>query len=102
MQAQESPNDLIRIPAVIARCGRSKAAIYAAIHRGEWTKPIRLGVRCSAWPVGEVDALNAAAIRGATPEQVRALVQLMHEARATAGQLPEPGEYCRDSEKGQS
>lgn len=77
--------ELLRMGAVLKKTGRSRTAIYAAIERGEMTKPCRLGVRCSAWPAYEVDELNAAAIRGAEPAEVRELVKDLHERRKTLG-----------------
>lgn len=81
----ENPNDLIRLPTVIERTGRSRSALYAAITNGEFSRPIKLGARCSAWPAYEVEQLNAAAIREATPEELRELVNQLHERRKTFG-----------------
>lgn len=77
--------DLLRLHAVQKKMGRSRTAIYAAIERGEMTKPCRLGARCSAWPAYEVDELNAATIRGAQSDELRELVKELHERRKTLG-----------------
>jgi hypothetical protein len=46
------------------------------------TPPVRLGEKLSAWPSHEVDALNRAEIGGATPDELRALVQHLVAQRA--------------------
>jgi len=47
---------LLRAPAVMARTGHgSKSSLYAAIAKGEFPKPIKLGVRSVAWPSDVID-----------------------------------------------
>jgi prophage regulatory protein len=48
------------------------------------TKPVRIGRAAVGWPASEVDAINRARIAGKTDEQIRALVQQLHEARKAA------------------
>jgi prophage regulatory protein len=60
----------------------SKSAFYRDIQKGLFTPPVRVGARTTAWPRHEVDALIAARIAGATPEQLRALVRQLVAQRA--------------------
>lgn len=46
---------LLRLPAVKARTGQSRSAIYAAIQRGEFPKPVPIGTRAVAWVESEID-----------------------------------------------
>lgn len=40
---------LLRRPEVEARTGLSRAAIYAQMSRGEFPKPVKIGLRAVAW-----------------------------------------------------
>lgn len=53
---------LLRLPQVIERTGYARASIFAAVKRGDFPKPIKLGPRAIAWPSDEVDAWVAARI----------------------------------------
>lgn len=77
--------ELLRLPTVLKRMSLSRAAYYAAIGRGEMTKPCRVGARSSAWPAYEIDELVCATIRGADSSELRELVEELHERRKTLG-----------------
>ncbi|WP_348767865.1 AlpA family transcriptional regulator [uncultured Salinisphaera sp.] len=47
---------LIRLPAVKARTGQSRSAIYAAMQRGEFPQSVPIGPRAVAWVESEIDA----------------------------------------------
>lgn len=47
---------LLRFPQVKVRTGLSRSSIYAAIARGDFIKPVKLGARSVGWPESEVDA----------------------------------------------
>jgi len=55
MNLNHSPTSdrLLRLPAVKDLTGLSRTAIYAAIARGDFPRPIKLG-RLSAWSESEV------------------------------------------------
>jgi prophage regulatory protein len=75
---------LLRLPAVLDRCARTRSAHYRDVADGLFTPPVRLGSRCSAWPEHEVDALLRAQIAGASPRELRALVtRLIAERQMT-------------------
>jgi prophage regulatory protein len=68
---------LIRLPAVIARAGLSRSAIYVRIQRDEFPRPVALGVgQAVAWVESEVDAWVASQIARRDAGQ--------HEAHAAA------------------
>lgn len=58
MQEQLSAMELsiMRLPEVAAVCGKSRAAIYKAISKGEFPKQVKLSGRSSGWVRGEIEA----------------------------------------------
>lgn len=46
----------IKLPEVLALCGRSKSSIYDAIRRGEFPAPVKLSYRSVAWVRSEITA----------------------------------------------
>lgn len=46
---------ILRLPTVMARCGLSRSSIYLRIQRGEFPKPISLGVRAVGWDSEAID-----------------------------------------------
>ena len=49
-------DSLLRRPDVEALTGLSRAWIYAAMQRGDFPRPLRIGKRAVAWPRSAVDA----------------------------------------------
>lgn len=45
----------IKRPAVSAKTGLSKSSVYAAIKKGEFPAPVKIGGRASAWVAEEID-----------------------------------------------
>jgi len=54
--ARPNGENLLRLPEVIARIGRSKAGIYVLIREGTFPAPLRVGKRAVAWKSSEIDA----------------------------------------------
>ncbi|CAG0999228.1 hypothetical protein BURK2_02881 [Burkholderiales bacterium] len=77
--------EFLRLPVVLARRQRSKASHYSDIAAGLCTRPVRIGLRAVCWPTVEIEALQAARVRGASDQEVRALVEELHAKRLTAG-----------------
>lgn len=50
-----TPN-LIRLPVVQNKTGKSRSAIYAAIAAGTFPKPVLIGAKAVAWVDTEIDA----------------------------------------------
>ena len=50
-----SSTKILRLPAVLARIGIGKTAVYAAIRRGDFPKPVKLSARAVGWRADEVD-----------------------------------------------
>jgi prophage regulatory protein len=46
---------MLRLPVVIERTGLQRSAIYEAIERGDFPKPVRIGLRAVAWLESEVE-----------------------------------------------
>ena len=44
----------IKLPEVVSICCMSKTSIYAAIRKGKFPKPVKLGNRCAVWVQSEV------------------------------------------------
>lgn len=54
----------LKLPAVISVAGKSRSSIYAAIQKGEFPAPIRIGPRAVAWTSSSIakwqeDCVNA-------------------------------------------
>lgn len=83
---------ILRIPAVAAEMGyRSHTSVYAAIHAGILTHPVRIGQRAVGLPLAEIQAINSARIAGQSDEQIRQLVHNLHAARcASTGEQFKP------------
>lgn len=65
-QAEPALLSILRRPAVTARTGMGRSALYAAIQRGEFPAPIRLGSsRAVGWDSRAVDAWIEKQIRRA-------------------------------------
>ena len=77
-------NRILRLPEVKARTGMSRSTIYLRIAERLFPHPISLGPRMIGWPAGDVDALIAARIRGASDDEIRALVAKVEAARKSA------------------
>ena len=58
MQAstQTTGETLLRLPAVEARTGLRKSAIYQGMKAGTFPPCLKLGTRVSAWPSSSIDA----------------------------------------------
>lgn len=75
---------ILRLEAVKAVTGVcSHTSIYNAIKAGLFPDSIPLGLRAVGWPADEVQAVVAARVAGAADDELRALVQQLHAARAT-------------------
>ncbi|WP_128514175.1 helix-turn-helix transcriptional regulator [Tabrizicola thermarum] len=79
--AQLVPNALLRTPDVCAVTGMARPTLYEAMAKGLFPRPIKLGEKSSAWPASECNAVLAARIRGATEDEIRALVVELTAAR---------------------
>ena len=80
---------ILRMPSVKAETGHaSHASIYGAVHEGTFTVPVPIGQRAVGWPDHEVRAINQARIRGDSDDQVRALVNKLHNARMAGSDKP--------------
>jgi len=73
---------LWRIDACKAETGdRSNTTIYNAVRDGLFTKPVKIGPRASAWPDYEVKAIVRARIAGQSDDEIRELVNRLHQKR---------------------
>lgn len=70
-----------RLPQALAESGKTRSPWYQDIARGVMTRPVKLGARAAGWPSAEVKAITAARIAGKTDEEIRKLVDRLHEAR---------------------
>lgn len=73
---------IVRIAKVRADSGYSSdTSVYSNVRTGLFTVPVRIGQRAVGWPEHEVEAINAARIAGRTDDQIRELVDQLHQAR---------------------
>ena len=78
------PQRILRFPEVKAVSGLSRSTIYLRISEGLFPRPLLLGRRMVGWPESEIGAVNAARIRGASDQEIRALVASLVAARQGA------------------
>lgn len=75
---------LLRLPAVINTTGLSRSGVYAYIASGLLPKPVKIGERSTAWPSDELDSIVRARIAGKSDDEIRQLVEQLHEQRRAA------------------
>ena len=75
---------LMRINAVTERTATPKSTLYASVARGQFTRPIKLGERSSAWLESEVTAIVNARIAGKSSTEIKALVVQLEAKRLNA------------------
>lgn len=63
------------------KTGSRNSKWYADIDAGLFTKPVKDGARFSRWPEHEIDAVLHARMAGASDDDIRALVNRLHELR---------------------
>ncbi|SET70045.1 transcriptional regulator, AlpA family [Nitrosomonas marina] len=73
----------LRCSDVEERTGYSRSTIYNRIAEGLLPEPVKIGIRASAWPDFEINAINAALVAGKSDEEIRALVARLVAARKT-------------------
>lgn len=54
--ATPPPLQLLRIEQVAERTALGKSTIYERIRQGKFPEPYRLGVKCTRWLTGDIDA----------------------------------------------
>ncbi len=52
--AAETEVRFIKLKEVMAICGKSRSSLYAAIQKGEFPAPVKVGGRASAWIRSEI------------------------------------------------
>lgn len=62
--AHRSAERLIRIGAVAARIGLSRATIYRMVEAGKFPAPVRITSRCIAWPESAVNDWVSVRLKG--------------------------------------
>lgn len=72
---------IVRGPQVEAETGFSRSTILRRQHAGLFPRPIALGRRSVGWRAQEVEAINAAMIRGASEDEQRQLVRQLEDSR---------------------
>jgi prophage regulatory protein len=75
---------LLRLRDVCKRTGVGRSTLYVHMQRGLMPRPIKVAERVGALPDYEVDEIVAARIRGATEDEIRALVSRLEAARVAA------------------
>jgi len=85
-----APSALLRRKAVEHETGCSRSTLYLRVSQGLFTEPVKLGPRSVGWPAAEVAAINRARIAGQGDEQVRRLVERLHQARQSLASWPSP------------
>ena len=63
---------------------RSRSSHYRDVHKGLFTKAIKLGPRSVVWPVLELEILSAARVAGCPEKEIKQLVERLHLQRKEA------------------
>jgi prophage regulatory protein len=53
------------------------------VNNGLFTKQVKLGLRVAVWPAHEIEAVMRARYAGKSEEQIKKLVQALHDQRQT-------------------
>lgn len=59
----------MRLPEVLALCGKSRSSIYVAIKKGEFPAPVKLSSRSSAWMRSEIAAWTESRVNASRAEK---------------------------------
>jgi prophage regulatory protein len=59
----------MRLPEVLALCGKSRSSVYAAIKKGEFPAPVKLSTRSSAWIRSEIAAWAESRVKASRAEK---------------------------------
>jgi len=89
-----TPNQLLRWREACAISGDRKTTFFGKILDGLMVQGVGLGGKMRAWPLGELEAINAARIAGKSDDEIRALVVELETKRtgtpATPRRKPAP------------
>jgi prophage regulatory protein len=75
---------LVRLSDALKMCGLKRSTYYKQVEEGLWPKPVRLGLRASAWPVRELEIICKHRIAGAEDGEIRRIVSKLSEERKHA------------------
>jgi prophage regulatory protein len=64
-----SEERLLRLPMVESLTGYKRAHLYNLVRNGKFPRPLKIGLRASAWQASEVQAWIAERIREAKEDQ---------------------------------
>jgi prophage regulatory protein len=79
---------ILRLRGVLDKTGDTRSPHYVKMGKGLFTLSVKLGgPRAVGWPEEEVDAIVNARIAGHNDDQIRKLVQRLHEQRKSAAAL---------------
>jgi len=76
---------LLRMPAVMAATALARPTLYRDMKSGLFPRPVKLG-RVSAWPREAVQSVIDARIRGASDDEIKALVADLEALRTAPAQ----------------
>jgi len=79
---------LISTREVLRRTGYSRTTLHNKINESLFIRPIKFGERNTVWPQSEVEAFLKFIISEPSNEQVKELVQQIHDRRKTDGMKP--------------
>ena len=83
-------HQFLRLKQVVLTTAMSRSWIYAAIRRGQFPSPIRIGSRAVGWISDEVQSVISARISGKTEDEIHELVHALVTARKSLGMEVQP------------
>lgn len=73
---------MLRRPEVEKSTGKARTTIYRDVQEGLLTRPaVSTGANSVAWPDFEIDQINRARMAGKSDDEIRQLVNQLHEQR---------------------
>lgn len=52
----ETPDRILRLPAVLSRTGLSRSTLYRKVQQGTFPKQIPISIRCAGWRESQINA----------------------------------------------
>lgn len=78
---------MLRCPSVESITGKKKSSLYEDVANGLLPAPVKIGLRASAWPQHEIDAVLSARIAGKSHDEIRTLVRQLVADRKSASSV---------------
>jgi predicted DNA-binding transcriptional regulator AlpA len=90
---------ILRAKDAMAKTGQGQNTLYRHARTGLLPSPIRIGRVAMGWIESELDSVLEARARGATTEEIRAIVKGINDARGWTPDAAKQADYAARSSK---